>query len=409
MKRLPLLIASPSLLLVGVLCVATSAQGPVFPTNPFRLAQQPAAPAATQAPAPAPEETKADAEDEPQAAERKLLDAKLADVEERHKARLQEQQDWTAKLEKLATEGPAKSPPYSFLDLDQARDDLATQRQSSESLADAVARAREAVDHAADAQDAAGRELRRAKDALARNHDASATATLTKAVDEASRKSETAQQTLKLRKAELANLQLDQQVQALRQNYAEQLVALYEQDVGIYADDAERSVPRAGARSCAAEARNKQLTNDLNKFLQPQWYQAREKLDTARATETDGKLAALEAEVQAKDLAQQLADFEVSLNVAKAERTKALRTAWERRYELANSLNSASEVDAWLDETEAADEQLRADAAALRSRIDSTQKQLGASRRSCSRPTSRRRRCATGSAKRATRSNNSGG
>ena len=38
----------------------------------------------------------------------------------------------------------------------------------------------------------------------------------------------------------------------------------------------------------ATAERAKQLADDLANFLQPQWYQAREKLDAARATEDTG-------------------------------------------------------------------------------------------------------------------------
>jgi len=64
--------------------------------------------------------------------------------------------------------------------------------------------------------------------------------------------------------------------------------------------------------------------------------------------------------------------------VAKLDRSRDLHTAWERRYALANSQNSAADVDPWLDETRAADERLRVDAATLNAKAEAVRKQLAA-------------------------------
>ncbi len=316
------------------------------------------------------------AHDEQQAALLNLLSANLADAEQRHKTHLREKGDWEAKLEKLSSTGLPEPPPYSYLDLDEARDELATERQNANSIADAITRGKENVLHAADEQSDRERDLRRAKDELDHNSNAGAIAALTQAVADAEHEVAAAGKVLDLRKSELANLQLDQQVQALRQQYAEQLVKLYERNAEFTLEMQNKVLSELDVRGKAAAARAKQLTDDLSKFLQPQWYQARERLDNARATEDENKLAALAAEVQAKDLAQQAADLEININVAKLDRIADLHTAWKRRYAVANSLNSAAEAAAWLDETKAASERLRVDMATLRAKAESVQKLL---------------------------------
>jgi small-conductance mechanosensitive channel len=372
-------------LLVAIVCCGrTLADGPAFPSTWLRWAQKPEPPAS--APAANGSETHADvptgaeavAHDEQQAAALNLLAANLADAEERRKAHLQEKADWQAKLEKLATERLSEPQPYSFLALDKARDELATEKQNAGAITDAVARAKQTVAHAAEGQDERERDLRRAKDELEHNRDASAITALTQAVADAEHELTAAGQLLALRRAELANLQLDQQVQSLRQQFAESLVELYEQDAVFTPAMRNDVLTELDARGKAASARAKQLTDDLSKFLQPQWYQARERLDNARATEDEAKLAALAAEVQAKDLAQQLADYEIGINVTKFDRIGDLHTAWQRRYALANSLNSAVEAAQWLDETKAANERLRVDTATLHAQAESVQKQLDA-------------------------------
>jgi potassium-dependent mechanosensitive channel len=373
-----------SVLVVAACGGSVLAQGPAFPATQLRWAQNPA-PAAS---APAsngsnthvdvPSGTEAAAHDEQQTAERNLLTANLADAEARRNAHLQEKTAWEAKLEKLATVGIDESPPYSFLALDKARDELASETQNSRSIADAVARAKQAVERADDEQETRNRNLRRAKDELDHNHDATATSKLTQAVADAEHELTSAGQQLALRRAELASLQVDQQIHALRQQYAERLVALYKQNVAFTPEMRNEVLTDLDARKRAASTRAKQLTDDLSKFLQPQWYQARERFDDARATEDESKLAALAAEVQAKDLAQQSADLEIGINTTKVDRLGDLHTAWQRRYTLANSRISAAQTAEWLEETKTALDRLRVDATALRTKAETDQRQLDA-------------------------------
>jgi small-conductance mechanosensitive channel len=366
------------------------ADEPGFPTTWFRLAQKPEPPAtpptkpstATVGGADAhvdmPSNAEAIAHDEQQSAVLNLLAANLADAEQRRQAHLKEKSDWEAKLEKLSTDGVAGPRPYSFLDLDKARDNLASERQNASAIADAVTRAKETVAHASDEQNARQRDLRHAKDQLDHNQDAALIGPLTQAVADAEHELTAVGQLLALRKAELANLQLDQQVQALRQQYAKRLAELYQQDAVFTPAMRNAVLSELDARGKAASARAKRLTDDLSRFLQPQWYQARERLDNSRANEDEAKLAALAAEVQAKDLAQQLADYEIGINVTKLDRINDLHTAWQRRYAVANSTDSAVESAEWLDETKAANERLRVDAATLHAKAESVQKQLDA-------------------------------
>jgi small-conductance mechanosensitive channel len=314
--------------------------------------------------------------EEQQSAELNQLASNLADAEERRKARVQEIADWEERLEQFAAEGPDEPRPYSFLDLDKRRDNLAVERHNTAQIADAVALARESLAHAADQQDDHERELRRAKDELEHNDDPSASSKLAQTVADAEHEVAAAKQLVALRRAELANLRLKQQVQALREQHAEQLVAAYEQDVAFTPIMRSEVLTELDAKSKATAERAKQLADDLAKFLQPQWYQAREKLDAARAADDEDRLATVAAEAHAKDLAQQLADFEIALSVSKLDRLKDERQTWERRFAAANSQHTSADTDDWVDDARAAENRLRVEAASLQSKIESTQKQL---------------------------------
>jgi small-conductance mechanosensitive channel len=359
---------------------AAQAQGPDFPATLLRWAQGPERP---QPPAQAAEPTAALPADgeanlhaEQQTAVLNLLSANLVDAEERHKAHKKEQADWEAKLEQLAADGPLETKPYSFLDLDKARDELANEKQNAVSLDDAIDRGKEALTRATEDEQAKQRAARRAKDELEHNSDAAAVAKLTQAVTDAEHEVTAAGRISELRRAELANLQLDRQVQSLREQYAQRLVTLFEQDVVFTPSMLSDVLADVEARSKAAAQRAKQLTDDLTKFLQPQWYQSRQRFDDARVEADQSNRAVLAAEVQAKDLAQQMADYEIGINVAKTDRLSDLRTAWQRRYRLANTAVSSSDAAKWVDETKDARDRLQTDAATLRARIESVQKQL---------------------------------
>ena len=108
-------------------------------------------------------------------------------------------------------------------------------------------------------------------------------------------------------------------------------------------DAREQDASPTGRRSSA---------DDLSKFLQPQWYQARERLDAARADDDRAKLPALAAEVQAKDLAQQLADYEIGINVAKVDRSAICTRPGSGGSRSPTRRYSSVETAAWIDETQ---------------------------------------------------------
>ena len=305
-----------------------------------------------------------------------LIASNLVGAGERKELLEKEKADWETKLAKLAAAGLAEPKPYSYLALDKARDTLDAEQQNAKSLSDAFNAAEAAVTRATTDQVDKERELRRAKDELEHNQDAAAEAGLTLAISDAEHELTVAQQMLTLRRDELANLQLDGEVQALRLNFARKRHDLYKQDAEFTPTMRDSVLADIDQRAKNDADRSKKLADDLNKFLQPQWYQARERLDAARAAPDQAKLPALSAEVQAKDLAQQLADYEIGVNVTKVDRYQDLRAAWQRRFEHANSRVPMFDTALWIDESKAARERLRSDAATLRAKSESVEKQL---------------------------------
>ncbi len=360
------------LTLVAATALAPPAAGqyPAYPSGPFRFAQRP------ETPQPPAEDTEAVARTEQQTAVLNLIASNRVGAQERKGLLEKEQADWETKLAKLATEGLTEPRPYSYLALDKARDTLDAEQQNAKSLSDAINTAKEAVTRATTGQTDKERELRRAKDELEHNKDPAAEARLTQAISDAEHELTVAQQMLTLRRDELANLQLDAAVQTLRLDYARKRHDFYKQDAVFTPAMRDSVFADIDQRAKAVADRSKKVSDDLNKFLQPQWYQARERLDAARAAPDQSTVPALAAEVQAKDLAQQLADFEIGVNVTKVDRYQDLRAAWQRRFEHANARVPMFDAALWIDESKAARERLRSDAATLQANSENVEKQL---------------------------------
>jgi small-conductance mechanosensitive channel len=363
---------------------AARGQGPAFPTFPaygrdggLRIAQQPD-PAADilQQPSEPAATDEAAAREERQATVLKVIASNQDAAKKRFEELQKEKTDWEVKLSQLAANGLDDPRPYSYLSLDRARDELAAERQSSATLRDGVDVAKDAVTQASTEKENKQRDVRRAKEALEKNTDAAAAAPLSATLADAEHALKVAQEQLGLRRAELANVQLDQQVQSLRQAHAEKKVEFYAEDVIFTPVMRDEVLTYLDRRINAAGNRLKSLESDLTKYLQPQWYQARQRLDAARVSQDQAQLAALEAEVQAKNLAQQAAQFESEILVDKNERLQDLKQTWLRRFQLANDALSMLGPAESADEAQAALDKLRVTTASVNDRIESVRRQL---------------------------------
>jgi len=348
--------------------IAQQANAPTSQADPSATATA----AAASPPAPSPANERA----ERQAAALQLVASNRDATQSRHEELTKENADWDAKLKQVTAGGLPDPRPYSFLALDKARDELAAEKLNATALDESTANAKNLVTQATTDSETRERELRRAKEVLQNNTDPAAAAALATAVADAEHESTLASQTLELRRAELANVQLERQVQSLRQAYPEQKVELLESDAVFTQSMLDEVLTELDARGRAASNDVKQLGDDLNKYLQPQWYNARERLDAARVSQDPATLAALEAEVRAKDLAQQGAQYKSGTLVTKLDRLKDLETTWRRRFALENGPISSADAAQWVQETKAAASRLRSDAGALNAKLDSIRRQL---------------------------------
>src|SRR4029077_10533691 len=128
-----------------------------------------------------------------------------------------------------------------------------------------------------------------------------------------------------------------------------------------------------------ATERARLLNDDLTNLLQPKKYEASKQLDDAKAAQRDeATIALLTAELQARELAQQAAEYEKSVLVTEPERIDGLKQAWHRRFDLANSRIPAGDTAEWVDDQQVAIKQLRADEATFNDALDGIRSQLAA-------------------------------
>jgi potassium-dependent mechanosensitive channel len=374
-------------ILFAVLTHPAIGQGPAFPPPEhapsawhdapsdrdwIRIAQQPQEPSPSQ---PVSEQTPTEP-DEKQDSQLNAIVAQQDGAKKRSEELAEETKEWEANILRLDQEGVTDPKPYSFLLLDKARDDVAAELQYGDSLAKSVATTQNEVTKAKTGQEEAERALHRAQDKLDQNHDSAAAVALQAAVGEAKHAQSVADETLTLRRLELANLKREQHLQSLHLVYAQQKSKLYEQDVVFTRAMLDQILAELRSREKVLNNRTKEIEDDLNKFLNEQWYQARKRLEDARAAQEEAKLPTLEAEVQAKNQARQTALLESRLIADEQEQLKNLIEAWQHRYALATQNVASDETAQWVTETKAALDQLRADAADANTAIETNRKQL---------------------------------
>ena len=319
---------------------------------------------------------------EQQAAVLNLIAANLVDAERAAQDCIEkEKADWEAKLEKLAAEGLAEPRPYSYLDLDKARDELDDRTAERR-----VARRRDRTrprKRSTRATEEQNRHRARCCAAPRTSWNTTTTpravAALTQAVADAEHELTAAEQMLGLAPGRAGQFAARPAgAIAAASTMPSSWSTLYEQDAVFTPAMRDEVLADLDARGKAAAGRAKQLTDDLNKFLQPQWYQARERLDEARAAPINRSWRRWRPRCRPRTSPSNWPTTRSASTSPRSDRISDLRTAWQRRFEHGQFAGAdRSTRRNWVDETKAARERLRSDAATLhaksRERPEATQ------------------------------------
>jgi len=303
----------------------------------------------------------------------KQIDAVLAQQEIVRK-RAEELAPRKAQLEadllSFRTEGLDEKPPYPLSLLDRIREELAAERARAETTDAAVEAGKQAVEEARAKSEQRQRERRLAKDAVRSGSDPSAATAGQGELAQAELACRLADETLKLRQAELSNEQLSAEIQQL-------VLALLEAKRDAIADATQFTKSELQAR--LAEIGQMELqTNasiqlaELNRsYNEHQWSDARSRLDAA----TDDR-AVIAEELEAWRLARQKRQEELAMLNRRLQRLGEMRTAWTRRHHVFHHEPSDEELAGWQQETESILDALERDAFLRRSQADQVRKDL---------------------------------
>ncbi|NIP84709.1 MAG: mechanosensitive ion channel [Planctomycetales bacterium] len=308
-----------------------------------------------------------------------VLLAQQQAAEERKAAAEKQKVELEMRVDQLRQRGPSEPRPYSFLLLDQLRDELVAESARKDAVQATVDTTAEAVRRAETVFGDKQRRRRKAKEALNVNKDDGARPQLLAAHAEAELDARLAEQVLKTRNIELTVEKLAQQTHELQLVYLAEKIELVDRDVHFTHEDLEHQLVEL-------ERQERDLKQSLQsaeataQFLDQQWFDARARLDKAF-----DRSPALEEEVEARRLARLAQQQRITALGQRLARVEDRREGWQRRFK--NGLGSASREDRlqWFEETEQKLEQLdrerrletirldevRKDQATLEARIDS--------------------------------------
>jgi len=317
-----------------------------------------------------PSTTKPAEKTEPSLAEsyRQRIDAVIAQekVANEKGEELQERNEELAReIEEFRVEGMEEEPPYSLLLLDHLRDQFHVEEARAAALESAIQSATVALDAARQQFEEKERVRRQLKEKLAATTDEAAKSQIAGELSIAELESKLAEEQFELRQVELANEKLNLEIQQHVLTLVREKIVHVAQAVQFTEDDLQAQLAELSKQEF--NTRRAIDTAELNlRYVEDRWAEARRNLDAA----TEDRIR-LTREVEAWRLARRRRQEELALLNRQLQRLGEMRTAWNRRYELAmeNELDNA-EMQKWIAETDLVLEQLKRDAISRNSQVD---------------------------------------
>lgn len=256
-------------------------------------------------------------------------------------------------LEQIGSVGVAEKPPYSLVQLDVARDELAAALRRKKLNTASVAAAEEALLEARDKKEQRNRERRQAKEAVEEAPESPERPALQTKYRRLKIQSRAAAEIATLRELELANEKLRLQTEELQVGTLRERVRLLSAQPGL-----SRSALQALVGDLEKEefdiGRALDTARNAADVAAEQVSSAQRRLD--RQSEPS---AALTAEVEAHRLARRTEQRAVSLLEERLQHLAEAKRIWERRFRIARGsaeraelLEWRKEIKQWLDEAE---------------------------------------------------------
>ncbi|MBI2479358.1 MAG: hypothetical protein HYV60_12220, partial [Planctomycetia bacterium] len=278
--------------------------------------------------------------------------------------------DLDAQLAIVRETGPPEQKPYSFLLLDNLRDELAARQTRTETVEAAVTSATEAVLRARQTLDTKQQAYRRAKEVEQTNTTEDKKAELANATKFADLEVRIATVALDLKKQEETNQQFSKKLH-------QQQVDLLTEKVKWISKAVTFSKSDLNEQMMEIDKQEEDLRNDLQlaesnlQYAEGDWSRARQALDSS--TE---KKAELVEQLDAKQLARQLYQTQVSLLNARLQRRGANREVWQHRFDVIRKQATTDELITWGEIAHGRLDQLAREKRLQQDRIDEARQDL---------------------------------
>jgi len=272
--------------------------------------------------------------------------------------------DLKNQLESVEQSGPSEEKPYSFLLLDHQRDELASLEQRSATVDATVENAALAESQAKTVLETRNQERFEAKTALDAATDDAKIGELKSALKFAKINVQIAEETLSLRKQELANEVLDKKIHLAEIALLQEKTRWMEQGVVFSEEDLRTQMLELDKQEADIQREIRFAEAELSQADRA-WSRARTQLDDAT-----GSNPVLVELVEEKLLARQGRQQRVVVLNARLQRNGKDRELWNRRYRVITDGANAEELITWTSETQALLEQLTREEVIGELRID---------------------------------------
>ena len=272
------------------------------------------------------------------AAQRQAVQATAEELAVRHR-------EVKVELESVQASGPTEHKPYSFLLLDRLQDELGSKREHSNMMNAAVRAAADSLERSRQDRSEYAVTLRQASEAVDKNGDETESHRLQNSLKIAELKHQLMIETVALRQQESDNRELEQDIHATVLNVLAAKVEWIRQDVTFSREDLQDALVVVQKEESDLERKLESAQVNLE-YASQQWVQVRQKLDATAAPNHE-----LREEVEAKRVAHQWWQQQISILNQRLLRLQETRSAWNRRYKVITSLATPDELIAWSKDT----------------------------------------------------------
>ncbi|MDR4509610.1 MAG: mechanosensitive ion channel [Candidatus Brocadiaceae bacterium] len=248
-------------------------------------------------------------------------------------------------LEMFRTRGTAELQTYSFMLLENLRDELHSLTSREQARESSILAAQDALQEALSAYEEKERVRRQAKEAMETNKDSNATFALSNALRIARRDSLFAQEQTRLREIELSNQKLEKNIHQVQLLLLQEKTNQISRTVIFRKQDLIEILAELDEREFKLNQEMERAKLDLS-LLDIRWADARRRLDESVTSEQE-----LQLEVDARQLVRQVKQREVTLLGNQLQHLAEARTTWNRRFELFNATVKTGILKDWELET----------------------------------------------------------